>query len=162
MKPALTALIASACLLLAACTTTDFKPYEDGGRTYLGTGGVKDSFDGVEIWTDGSPARPYKVVGMLYDTRRKAVLTMAGYKGDIAKAIRAHGGDAGIILSQGVEQLGTYTMGSATGTAQITRTGSTARQANYRANYQTNYQSNSIAVRDQHTTIAVIRYVQEP
>ena len=154
MKPALTTLIVTTALLLVACTTTDFKPYEDGGRTYLGTGGVKDSFAGVEIWTDGSPARPYKVVGMLYDTRRKAVLTMAGYKGDIAKAIRAHGGDAGIILSQGVEQLGTYTMG----TAQVTRTGGAYNQANYRANYQ----SNSIAVRDQHTTIAVIRYEQEP
>lgn len=156
-------IVLAASLCLAGClSTTNFKSYDDGGAHYLGRGGAKEVVDGIELWTNGSPPRVYQVIGLIEDTRRKAVLPMATFKTDLVKAIKEHGGTAGIILTQGVQQLGTYTPPSMT-TSQFRGTATQTGYNRYSVNgTQTTQQAPafSFAISDQVTTVAVIRYVE--
>jgi hypothetical protein len=149
-------------MALAGCTTTDFRAFDDGGRVYVGEGGSKELVKGVEIWSDGRPPRPYRVLGMIYDSRAKAVVPMATFRSDIAAAVKKHGGDAAIILDQGVEYLGSvYIPGSASthSSATATRVGPGQYQISERS---TTYRSPGTVIdrREQVSKVAVIRYAE--
>jgi len=151
--------VALLCGLLSGClSTTAFKAYDDGGATYLGRGGAKEIVDGVELWSDGSPPRQYRLIGMIEDSRPNAVIPKAAFKSDMVKAVREHGGEAGIILSRGVVQLGSYTM--PTGVATHTGTATPMGNGQYRVQSQSS-PAPSITINQsaQTTTVAVIRYV---
>ena len=153
----------AATLLLAGClVTTTFKTFEDGGAHYVGRGGAKEVVEGVEIWTDGSPPRTYRVIGLIEDTRRNAVIPQKSFKKDLAEAIRANGGSAGIILAKDVHQLGTYTAPMTTNTrvaATATPLGSTGLYSVSGSATSTTGPAYSIQISNQVTTVAVIRYV---
>jgi hypothetical protein len=55
------------CSLLAACATTEFKPFEAKYNLFEGTGGAKTVIDGVEFWDNGNPPRRFKVLGIIED-----------------------------------------------------------------------------------------------
>lgn len=103
--------VLAACFL-ASCASTDkdFTAYKDN-TIFLGHGGVVRSENGIEIWTDGSPDRRFRIIGVV------AIKNSAGQKlplpgilsqlGQLAQSspeshlvseARAHGGDAVIII----------------------------------------------------------------
>lgn len=151
-------------LLFSGClATTTFKTYDDGGARYLGNGGAREVVDGVEIWSDGSPPRAYRVIGLIEDTRRNAAIPMASFKKDLAEAIRANGGSAGVILTKGVQQLGTYTPPTTTNTRMVgtaTPLGATGLYSVNGTATSTTGPTYSIPISNQVTTVAVIRYVE--
>nr|DAG45513.1 MAG TPA: RcsF lipoprotein [Caudoviricetes sp.] len=55
--------------LLAGCasvwTATDYTPYVGDDTVYVGNGGAMEVMGGVEVWKQGLPHKPYKIVGMI-------------------------------------------------------------------------------------------------
>ena len=154
----------AATLFLAGClATTTFKAFDDGGAHYVGKGGAREVVDGVEIWSDGSPPRTYRVIGLIEDTRRNAAIPMASFKKDVAEAIRANGGAAGIILTKGVQQLGTYTTPTTTNTrvfGTATPLGTTGLYSVNGTATSTTSPTYTVPISNQVATVAVIRYVE--
>jgi hypothetical protein len=59
-------------------------------------GGAKETVDGVDIWTMGDPPRSFHVLGLI---TREHGGDGIGKKSELAKLIKEHDGDAGIITS---------------------------------------------------------------
>lgn len=89
-------LCASMALLLVGCTTTTYSEYR-GENQFLGSGGTVKTVNGVEIWENGEPNRPYRIIGMIDDSRGGGMLTPSRYSAAV-KLIKKHGGDAGVLL----------------------------------------------------------------
>jgi hypothetical protein len=68
----------------------------EGPAERTGTGGVKDTVNGIDIWTSGEPPRSYKVLGIL---TRKHSGDGLGKASRYAELIKQYGGDAGIVMS---------------------------------------------------------------
>ena len=75
-------------LLCLGCVRTDYAPFV-GGQPVFGTGGTCLNFQGMEIWNDGTPPRQYRVIGIIDDTRRRSLIAMAGYPGDLVNKAKA-------------------------------------------------------------------------
>jgi hypothetical protein len=146
-------------MLLVGCASTDFIPFSDGGRVYVGQGGAVEVVKGVEIWSDGAPARPYRVLGIVLDQRPKAVIPMASFKGDVASAVRSHRGDAAILISRDYDQLGSIVVPGQSQTTfrgTVTPSGNAMQVAGTATT--TRYPSTVIQRVDQISKIAVIKY----
>lgn len=62
--------ITLACsMLLSGCasvwTATDYTSYVGDDTVYVGNGGAMEVMGGVEVWKQGLPHKPYKIVGMI-------------------------------------------------------------------------------------------------
>jgi hypothetical protein len=101
-----------AVVVLESCASTDkdFTAYKDN-TIFLGHGGVVRSESGIEIWTDGSPDRQFRIIGvvaMKKSAGQKLPLPgMLSQLGQFAQSspeshlvseARAHGGDAVIVI----------------------------------------------------------------
>ena len=124
-----------------------------------GTGGTKETVEGVDIWRDGTPPRKFKMIGVIDDVRRDSWMAGSGKK-SLAKKAAEVGGDAIIILDSRREVVGHYNpgrSGTATTTGTFYGSGNTTMYQG-----QTTYQtggSTSTAIRDKITKAAVIKYL---
>lgn len=139
---------------LAGCahSNTTFKEYV-GGREMNGTGGAREVVNGMEVWTDGTPNRRFRVIGIVDDERNGGVITRRGRIPAIIEKAKEAGGDAVVIYSEGSEVAGMVnnSFGSASATAY--------RSGNMVNGYSTG-QGTSVAVpiRRLTTKAAVIKY----
>jgi hypothetical protein len=62
---------------LAACATTEYKPYEAKDNLFEGKGGTKVVVDGMEIWDNGDPPRRFKVLDIIDDERPGGLIPMS-------------------------------------------------------------------------------------
>ena len=134
-------MLLAVCILIAGCASTNYSTFE-GGRVIEGTGGTKKTVEGMDIWNNGSPPRKYKIVGIIDDVRRDALIQMSLQEKALVKKAREAGGDAILFLDSKSEVLGF----SNSGGAQI-----------YGDNV--NYQGSSTAIRNKITKVAVIKFV---
>jgi hypothetical protein len=133
-------------LLLAACATTEFQPYEARNPEVQGNGGSKVVVDGMEIWDNGDPPRKFKMIGIINDSRNNGIIPMANLRGDIVRKAREAGGDA-VIKIHSESQINGYVN---TGTAT----------ANAYGNNATAYGTGvSVAARKNISKYAVIQYL---
>lgn len=63
-------LSAAVCsLMLSGCasvwTSTDYTPYVGDETVYIGKGGAMEIMGGIEVWKQGLPHKPYKIVGVV-------------------------------------------------------------------------------------------------
>jgi hypothetical protein len=94
-------------LLVVSCSSTKYTEYQ-GGKIIEGQGGAMKAVNGIDIWTDGSPNRKFKVIGVLDDEYGDghglvgAVLsaTRSSIDSKLATAAKTHGGDAVVIVRQ--------------------------------------------------------------
>lgn len=56
-------------LLLGACATTRFYPYEGKENSWPAKGGSRFSYEGIDVWFNGEPSRPYEILGYIEDPR---------------------------------------------------------------------------------------------
>lgn len=88
----------------AAQASTQFLAYEGKDAVQEGQGGNKKVVDGVDFWLMGAPPRRFQVLGMLVDERWESgiygLIRVANLEHDIAKQVRAAGGDAVILDEQ--------------------------------------------------------------
>jgi hypothetical protein len=99
--------------IVASCssTSTHFTAYQDN-TIFQGHGGVVRSVNGIEFWTDGSPDRKFKIIGviaskqgtgqrlpgMLNQLTQLQQLVQSSPESHLAAEAKAHGGDAIIII----------------------------------------------------------------
>src|SRR5580698_5513037 len=92
-----------ACLMsvLAACssTITTYKEYV-GGRIVTADGGTRETIEGIEVWENGAPNRPFRVVGIVDDDRASGKIPRRHRLSDIAKKAKEAGGDAVVIYKE--------------------------------------------------------------
>jgi hypothetical protein len=104
-----------AAFSIASCASTDkdFTAYKDN-TIFLGHGGVVRSESGIEIWTEGSPDREFRIIGvvamknsagkslplpgMLSQLNQLGQLAQSSPESHLVSEARAHGGDAVIII----------------------------------------------------------------
>jgi len=141
------------CLLgCAAYTQTRFLNWQ-GDQTYVGSGGGFEERDGLEIWSGGTPRRPFEIVGLInqshYDNH-SVMSTLAGMnlEGEIVDTAKANGGDGIIFVSRSSEITGYSTTGYGSGTV-------TGNSVNLWATAQT------VANTHSETVILVFAYIQE-
>jgi hypothetical protein len=61
----------------------------------------------MDIWTTGVPNRPYRMLGVVTDSRVAGITTMASYWSDVVKKVREAGGDAAIQISPNADNVTT-------------------------------------------------------
>ncbi len=59
----------AAMLVLGACSTTRFYPHEASENVHPGKGGSRFSYQGLDVWFNGEPSRPYEILGYIEDPR---------------------------------------------------------------------------------------------
>lgn len=95
---------ALAALPEIAAASTQFLAYEGRDAIQEGQGGNKKVVDGVDFWIFGAPPHRFQVLGMLQDERWKSglygLVRVSNLEHDIAKTVRAAGGDAVILEDQ--------------------------------------------------------------
>ena len=57
--------LASVCVLVSACATTNFYPHESRDNTYIGKGGARFVNEGIDVWFIGEPDRKYSILGYI-------------------------------------------------------------------------------------------------
>jgi len=101
----LAALVASAFATAHDDPMTTFEHYNGVEATFTGSGGKSpDIVDGVEIWKKGTPARKFRVLGVLVVVRdvRGPRSPDRIDKAELAGSVRAAGGDALIYEAEGL------------------------------------------------------------
>lgn len=78
-----------------------FRPYDGDNALHTGNGGTSVARDGVEFWTDGTPARRFEILGTLTDTRSVGLSgrDSVGSR-SIARQTRSLGGDGLIVANR--------------------------------------------------------------
>jgi hypothetical protein len=92
-------------ILLAGCASTTYKEFI-GGHEITGAGGTRQIVDGIEVWENGAPNRPFHVIGIVDDERGGGIIPRYSRLSDISKKARESGGDAVIIYQEGSEIAG--------------------------------------------------------
>ncbi len=145
-------------MIFSGCASTNYTDWE-GSPIYQGHGGAKKVINGIDLWTDGTPLRTFRIIGVINDERNKAVIPMANFHSDIANLAKKRGGDAAIIVGSSVENVATYftpvtTTGVQTGTIQTYgNTGYYSGSSSYTSSGHT-----AVNVRRQTAKIVVIKY----
>jgi hypothetical protein len=103
----------SSLIILASCAShgPEFIAYNDN-TIFEGHGGVVRSVNGIELWTDGSPDRKFRILGviavkqgtalklpgLLNQLAQSGQLIQSSPESRLAAVAKAHGGDAVIII----------------------------------------------------------------
>lgn len=74
-----------------------------GPADRIGAGGTAERVHDIDLWTNGDPARGYRILGVI--TRQHGGGGI-GKKSRLAQLIRQHGGDAGIIMGTDSRAIG--------------------------------------------------------
>ena len=106
----------SSLIILASCASSDpeFTAYKDN-TLFEGHGGVVRSVNGIELWTDGSPDRKFRILGvvvvkpgtkfrlpgLLNELAQAGQSMQSSPESHLASEAKAHGGDAVIIVQNG-------------------------------------------------------------
>jgi hypothetical protein len=96
-----------ACLIsvIGACASTTYKEYV-GGRIVTAEGGTRETVEGIEVWENGAPNRPFRVIGIVDDKRSGGLIPRSMRLSDIAKKAKEGGGDAVVIYQEGSKLAG--------------------------------------------------------
>jgi hypothetical protein len=100
------------CLTAGGCKTIQ-QPFFTGSETTFtswtgavftnGTGGAVDTIDGVEFWRLGAPARPFRVIGLVTQTKPGDPLREALFAGysqrQLTDTIKQNKGDGVLLLT---------------------------------------------------------------
>jgi hypothetical protein len=105
------AVFALVIVSLMAATPADakneFAPFEGPNAERVGEGGTKLTKNGIDYWTTGTPARKYRVLGILTDQRYASWGPRILDSKSVAKEIKDAGGNAAIVMEgTDVEEFG--------------------------------------------------------
>jgi hypothetical protein len=110
MKP-----IALCLILLTGCATVSYSPYVGKNEGWpLASGAFVKTVRNVQLYR-GFPSQPYKVLGVL----NVGNIGAEGYESQLAWAVKAHGGDAAIIIGPNVAGQGAAIINGTSTTYQM-------------------------------------------
>jgi hypothetical protein len=84
-------------LCLGGCAAPEFQPYPRHGVVTKGMGGAVARQNGMDVWTNGSPARPYRVLGFV-EKEGDRHATQATVLRDCLAIAKSHGGTGVLLL----------------------------------------------------------------
>lgn len=114
MRP--TCILALAALLLTACTSSKFRPYQGAQQEWpTSPGGFAETIEGIPVY-DGLPPKPYDIVGQVQLERRTWLAPSTRRKA--ALVAKEQGADGVVVLDEGTRLIGFHN--SATGTISPT------------------------------------------
>jgi hypothetical protein len=169
-------ILAGLLLGLSLAHAGDFAAYEGKDAIQEGNGGEKKVVGGVDFWSNGAPARKFKIIGYVTDSRLKSgligMMRMSGLDSSIAKEAKKAGGDAVILTNSDAVPKGNVsnTQTNATTTANTAgnfdaSTSGNSTTGTFGATTTAHDQSNSTAfappIEQQHTKYAVIKYLTD-
>lgn len=105
-------------LSIASCAQVTQRKWEDGGKTYEGTGGTKynvscGSSCNIEVWDSGTPPRPYQIISTInYDSPR--LPSSQEFVDKIVMPARQIGGDGLVLQHSDTYVTGVYTTSTIT------------------------------------------------
>jgi hypothetical protein len=158
MASTLKIIMAVSCLIiLASCASSDpeFTAYKDN-TLFEGHGGVVRSVNGIELWTDGSPDRKFRILGVvavkpgtalrlpgpLNELAQAGQLIKSSPESHLASEAKAHGGDAVIIIQNSRQYAGFSDPENATGAgneAESSQSETSAKHGHVREAYIVKY-----------------------
>lgn len=102
LLPALVAVLAfSGCASITG-TETSYKPWV-GDDVYQGKGGAVEVVNGVEIWEHGEPNKPYKVIGLITQSKSDDSVNQLLFgkysQQQITDIVTKEGGDGVVVMS---------------------------------------------------------------
>lgn len=82
-----------------------------GSGVYQGSSGAVKSVDGIDIWTEGEPDRPYRIIGTLHVARTQGTVQnfLSSAESALVNAAKEHGGDAIVMHTRDREAAGIST-----------------------------------------------------
>jgi len=121
-----------ACIIIlvqgcALYNTTQFAEYR-GPSEFQGQGGTVRSVDGIDVWETGTPNRKFRLLGMIeqshYDNSSlMSLIARASMDSELMEQVKAHGGDAIIILDSNSAITGYTTHANVSGSQSGTLSG---------------------------------------
>lgn len=93
-------LLGAASLALAACIQAPLTPYEGTSAVRYGTGGARESVDGVDVWTQGEPSGPYEIIAYTTVESPDDWLGNRILLSRVASRVREARGDAAVFLKE--------------------------------------------------------------
>lgn len=111
------AVVFGALLSLAGCANTEVSQWAPppGKEIMIGQGGAfetqREGGRDIDVWTEGSPNRPFKIIAKATSTYRYGMADKAlardAAKRQMVEAVVAKGGDAVVFGNESVESVGT-------------------------------------------------------
>ena len=161
-------LIVSLAAICTGCSTTTFLR-TTGTGIQRGNGGAFRMVDGIELYQEGSPNRPFQVIGVITDSRPAGPWTLGPRANTVAKLAMQNGGQAVIQQADFREFVGYSTSNNANYSqyqnANWNSNGGGNRSGNWNngnANRYTygnaNGNSTTTALYNAHSRFLVIRY----
>ena len=117
--------LALAAALVAGCAANvpAYRAWEGEPTVYKAGAGTRVVVDGVDLWLDGTPSRPFRIIGVLVDNRSDGRSYEDRMTHAVAAKVRDVGGDAAILRAAGSESTAAVRpAGSAIAMAVIDRT----------------------------------------
>jgi hypothetical protein len=146
-------LACASVLGLSACSTTTFL-HTTGSAVQRGSGGSYHIVQGIEFYEEGTPNRPYQVIGVITDSRPAGPWTLGPRARTIAKLAVQNGGQAVIRQSDEREFVGFSTAQNANWSESSWHEGSGNSQAHGTASGN----ATTTALYNAHTRVLVVRY----
>jgi hypothetical protein len=147
----------SSLIILGSCASSspEFTAYKDN-TVFEGHGGVVRSVNGIELWTDGSPDRKFRILGvvvvkpgtkfrlpgLLNELAQAGQSIQSSPESHLASEAKAHGGDAVIIVQNGRKHDSSSDPESGTGAgneAEFSQGESSAKHGHVREAYIVKY-----------------------
>ena len=91
---------------LSACTSVNYQSFEGDNKVLTGQGGTKIVVDGIEFWDNGSPVRPYKLLGVVEGNTDDGWGAESSIRSAVAAEVKKRGGDAVVLISNNVQFTG--------------------------------------------------------
>lgn len=93
-------LLGVASAVLSACIQAPLTPYEGTSAVRHGTGGARESVDGVDIWTQGEPSGAYEIVAYTTVESSDDWIGNRILLSRVASRVREARGDAAVFLKE--------------------------------------------------------------
>ncbi len=121
-------------ILTVGCSSTKVLEY-DGAKVVHGTGGAKETVDGIDIWKVGEPNGDYQIIGVVEDeyldngSPLGSLVAGNSSRSRIVKAAKEKGANGIIFISQNRTPTGFAGQVNSSGNFYANRRSAVARQA---------------------------------
>lgn len=143
----------------AMVNNTQFSAYQGEDSEIFGKGGTVKQIEGIDIWTNGSPNKKFRILGIIEQSHLDngspiAKLASMALESDLVKEAKKQGGDALILISSDTQITGYSTTVHADSNVNGNVYGNT-----YRGNVQTSGYADTHADTTTIKRIILVKYL---
>lgn len=98
MKKFLLSAALATSILLTGCASVDFMQYSNSDQVMIGQGGAFSTSDGIEIWKNGAPQKPFRILGIINSSITEGVGAQTMLESAVVSKAKKVGADAVIVI----------------------------------------------------------------